>query len=223
MKKRELFFDKPIYVGMCILDFSKLFMYNIHNNVMKKIDPLAKLCYMDTDGYIYLFSIDPYKIIEEHPEHFDCSNYPKDHKLYELTKTNSMIVGKMKDELKRQMMNLYIGLRSKNYYHNFFDKSGKLVETKKGKGTKMCVLKKEIHLKHYKGYNFEGKKEYRVQNLIRSYDHKLFTIEQNKKVMSADDDKRFICSDRIQTLAWGHYRIDEIERTWNQLPLIECY
>uniref|UniRef100_A0A2S2NAY5 DNA-directed DNA polymerase n=1 Tax=Schizaphis graminum TaxID=13262 RepID=A0A2S2NAY5_SCHGA len=36
MKKREINFKQPIYIGMCVLDLSKLMMYNFYYNVIKK-------------------------------------------------------------------------------------------------------------------------------------------------------------------------------------------
>ncbi len=63
-------------------------------------------------------------------------------------------------------------------------------------------------MEHYKICNFENKEEYRTQNTIRSYKHELYTVEQNKKVLSPFDDKRFICVDKINTLLWGHYLLE---------------
>ena len=37
--------------------------------------------------------------------------------------------------------------------------------------------------------------------------HKIFTEEVNKFALSADDDKRIILSDKIRTLAHGHYKL----------------
>jgi hypothetical protein len=75
-------------------------------------------------------------------------------------------------------------------------------------------------MQHYKNCNFEDKEEYRVQYLIRSYNHELYTIEQNKKALSPNDDKQYICPDKIHILHWGHYNIPEIEN-WKTLPLVE--
>ena len=36
MKRQRLFLNKPSYVGMCILDLSKVLMYDFHYNFVKK-------------------------------------------------------------------------------------------------------------------------------------------------------------------------------------------
>ena len=56
-KYGEVMLNKPIYVGLSILDISKTLMYNCHYEFMMKkfINDGVKpqLCYMDTDSFIY--------------------------------------------------------------------------------------------------------------------------------------------------------------------------
>ena len=46
-----------------------------------------------------------------------------------------------------------------------------------------------------------------TSNAIRSYSHQLYSVEITKRGLSAYDDKKYILSDGINTLSYGHYRI----------------
>ena len=81
MKKIKLKMNKPIYLGMSILDISKTLMYEFWYDYIKpKYHDRAKLCYMDTDSFvIHIKSEDCYEDIANDVEKlFDTSNCNED-------------------------------------------------------------------------------------------------------------------------------------------------
>ena len=47
--------NKPIYLGMSILDISKTLMYEFwYYYIKSKYKDRAKLCYMDTDSFLFV-------------------------------------------------------------------------------------------------------------------------------------------------------------------------
>ena len=65
MKKTKLKINKPIYLGMSILDINNILMYQFWYDYIKpKYQEKAKLCYMDTDSFIiYIKTEDFYEDI----------------------------------------------------------------------------------------------------------------------------------------------------------------
>jgi hypothetical protein len=207
MAKTNITLDKPIYVGMAILDLSKTLMYDFHyNTILKKYSYKdVKLLFTDTDSLCYhIKTEDIYKDIESNKNDYDLSDYPKDHFLYD--DTNKKVIGKFKDECSSIPISEFVGLRSKLYAFQYAV-NGKTIEKKTCKGIKQYVVKKNIKFQNYKDALFvEGKEQqYSSMNCIRSKNHKLISIKINKIGVSCFDNKRYIQDDNINTLAHGHY------------------
>ena len=53
MKKTRVKMTKPLYLGMSILDISKILMYEFwYDYISPKNGDRAKLCYTDTDSFV---------------------------------------------------------------------------------------------------------------------------------------------------------------------------
>ena len=188
MGKIKVVMNKPVYLGQAILDLSKIIMYEFHYDYMiPKYGNRIKLCYMDTDSYVYdIKTEDFYKDIAEDVEtRFDTSAYSNNRPLP--IGKNKKVIGLMKDELGDEIMKEFISLRPKMYSY----KVGKS-EPKKCKGIKKCVVKKTITFDDYKRCLFEGRDIYKSQLLLRSDKHEIKTLEVNKLALSSQDDKRIL-------------------------------
>ena len=208
MSKTSLLMNKPIYLGMCILDLSKIIMFDFHYNYIKsKYADKAKLLFTDTDSLMYeIETEDFYKDISgDVKDRFDTSDYPENHPSGIPTGENKKVLGMMKDEAAGKIIKEFVGLRSK-LYSFVMDDGG---EIKKCKGIKKQVVESSIRHEHYKTCLTTGKELLRKQNILRSYEHEVYTEEVNKVALSALDDKRHILSDGMDTLALGHYKIQQ--------------
>ena len=209
MKKTSLLMNKPIYLGMCILDLSKTIMYDFHYNYIKqKYGDKAKLLFTDTDSLMYeIETEDFYKdISKDVKDRFDTSDYPENHPSGIPTGINKKVLGMFKDEAGGKIIKEFVGLRAKLYSYKMDEGE----ESKKCKGVKKQVVEKSIRHEDYKTCLETGKEQLRKMNIIRSYEHEVYTEEVNKVALSAEDDKRYILNDGVHTLAWGHYKIKNL-------------
>ena len=206
MKKTKLVYNKPIYLGMCVLDLSKTLMYEFHYNyVKKKYGDRAKLLFTDTDSLAYEIKTDDIyvDIANDVEKLFDTSDYPENHPSGIKTGVNKKVIGMFKDEACGKQIEEFVGLRAKLYSYKMFENGN---EEKKCKGIKKNIVRQTITHDDYKECLFTKKEQLRKMNVIRSHRHDIFTEEVNKVALSADDDKRIILEDSIHTMAYGHYR-----------------
>ena len=111
--KPVLMLNKAIYVGFTVLKLSKWLTYDFHYNFIKE-DFDAELLFTDTDSFAYeIKSEDVHEEFFKHKYLFDFSNFPKNLKF--LDGTNKKVIGQMKDEFSRVIVDEFVGLNSKIY------------------------------------------------------------------------------------------------------------
>ena len=76
-------------------------------------------------------------------------------------------------------------------------------EAKKAKGTKKCIIERELMFENYKHCLFNGEVILKSQQNFKSDHHKVYTEEVNKIALSSDDDKRLQTFDRVTTYPYG--------------------
>ena len=148
----------------------------------------ARLCYMDTDGFVYEIETEDFyrDIANDVEKRFDTSGYSKD--------DNRLLpIGKNKKK--------FVALRAKMYAYRKIDKE---VEEKCCKDTKKCVVSEGLTFDDYKTCLFDGKTVYREQMLSENKKHEVYTVSKHKIALNRGDDKRVVQANRITTLARGY-------------------
>ena len=112
---RKLLLNKPVDIGMTILENSKILMYRFFYNCLKeKYGPKCELINTDTGSLlIHIQTEDVYKDMAEEIDLYHTSNYPKDHPLYSVV--NEKVLGKMKDECEGRVIKEAVAVRPKKY------------------------------------------------------------------------------------------------------------
>ncbi len=209
MQNKEVKLDKPIAVGQAILDLSKVAMYNFLYDVMKvKYGEKVRVCYSDTDSLILqIKTADLYRDMRE-PEmmkHFDFSEYPMSHPNYSVA--NKKVPQKMKDEMKRTLMEVFCALRSKVYVGLAPSKDDQVYDKQACKGVHMFEIK-NTKFKNYMQCLFGETKQDVVQQYestsIDSTKHIVTNTKSTKIKLSLFEDKRYYIS-RCSSVAHGHW------------------
>ena len=202
MKKMKVKMNKPIYLGLSILEISKTTMYEFWYDYMKrKYGDMVKLCYTDTNSLVMnIKTKDFYKdIAKDVEERFNTSNYGFDRPLPK--GKNKKVIGLMKDELGGGIITEFVALRPKTY--SFM--TNEFIEIKKGKGTKKCVIKKMLKFEDYNKCLLDDKVILKSQQKFKSENHEVYTEHVNKIALNNDDDdKRIVSPDKISSYPYGY-------------------
>ena len=172
MKKTKVKMNKPIYLGLSILEISKTLMYEFWCDYMKpKYGDNLKLCYMDTDSFImHIKAEDFYKdVADDGEKRFDTSNYEVDKPLS--AGKNKKVTGLMKNGLRGKIMTEFVALRPKTYSYLTDD----CAEDKKAKGKKKCVIKRRLKFSDYKDCILNNEIMLKSQQRFKSEKHDVYT------------------------------------------------
>ena len=201
MKKVKVKMNKPIYLGLSILEISKIIMYEFCYDYMKrKYGDMVKLSYMDTDSLVMnVKTKDFYKdIAQDVEERFDTSNYGVDKPLPK--GKNKKVIGLMKDELDGGIITEFVAMRPKTYSYM----TDEFFEMKKSRGTKKCVIKKMLKFEDYEKCLFVNEPMLKSQQRFKSENHEVYMENINKIALSSNDDKRIVALDRITSYPYGY-------------------
>ena len=187
---------------MCILDLSKVKMYDFHYNyIKKKYNERAKLLFTDTDSLCYhITTNDAYQDLYLDRELFDKSDYEKSSKFF--FDENKKVIGKFKDEAAGKPIIEFDGLKSKMYSYKTESKNNKTA-----KGVQKNIIKRDIDHSDYLTCLQNNTIVQHKMKTIRSEYHDISSYEINKTSLSCYDDKRYILDDGKTSYAYGHCRL----------------
>jgi hypothetical protein len=203
--------NKPVFLGVAILDLSKLVMAEFYYDVMQPMYGVDRIKLLMTDTDSLCFALNPlgasvdsdFAAIKD--DYLDTSNYRKDHPLY--SQKNNKVVGMMKNEEPLQAITEFVGLAPKcySYSREAPNKKGEL-EKRVLKGVSKAAVK-SIMFHHYKRCLLDHTALYVQQHNLRSFKHNVVTTQASKLALRPFDTKRYILGDGITSLAHGHCKI----------------
>ena len=174
--KESIKFTKPIYVGFCVLELSKLLMYEWYYDKMQPYfgEDNLELHYLDTDSFI--FSFKPIKSLIEDlkffKEDFDFTDLDPSHVLY--SKDNKKVIGKVKLVTSLELdLDEAVFLRSKSYSLNIKQNSSHC----KHKGVQDH---NKYTLEDYKYCLENNEIKYGVNYSLKSNKHEITLLKQKK-------------------------------------------
>ena len=181
-------------------------MFDFHYNyIKKKYGEKAELLMTDTDSLMYHIQTNDvyYDIKKDVKKKFDTSNFPDVHPSGIETGVNEKVLGMFKNEAAANQITHFVGLSSKlySYLMENYGKNDTIDTIRKAKGVKKNVIKKSLTFEDYKKCLFSEEKVMKEMNIIRSENHDIYSMNVNKVALSANDDKRLICPNKIDKKA----------------------
>ena len=170
MKKR-IEYDSPVYVGVTIVELSKLHMYDVFYNILQPSLKDLTLHYKDTDSFVLSYSEG--KVSDEHT---DLSN------LDIPIKTINKVPGKFKHELGSRIIEEFIALSPKTFSFKNYPKN-----------TKEKGIKKHNNARHIDYYDALMNNTQRTVDecRIQKVGDNMTTTKTSKISLNTFDDERF--------------------------------
>ena len=168
--KKKIEYSSPVYVGVTILELSKLNMFNIFYNILQPSLKDLRLHYMDTDSFVLSYSEG--KVSDEH---MDLSN------LDISIKTNNKVPDKFKHEPGSRIIEEFIALSPKIYSFKNYPKN-----------TKEKGIKKHNNARHIDYYDalMNNTQKTVDESRIQKVGDSMTTTKTSKISLYIFDDKR---------------------------------
>lgn len=217
--KHKTILNRPVVIGFCVLEISKLHMYDWHyNHIKSKFGDKAELHYMDTDSTVYRIQSD--NINEElyqlqlEKECFDLSKIKdKQHPLLQDLGQGKPplcgnVLGKFKDEMLGVRLLSAVFLRPKSY--SVMVDGGKALSKMKGvpKSARLPCGRKINHQDYEDVFRGIVLPTVKFHGFAHTKQMQLQTRQMKKVGLTNTDDKSFYFN-AWESLRYGHFRIKE--------------
>jgi hypothetical protein len=227
MGKASVTLNKPIIVRASVLGLSKLHMYEFwYGYIKKRYGDKIQLGYMDTVSFIIKIKTeDVYKDMDERPDLFNLNGDQTVGKFKDETPGNVIslsmhiraksyhyvLTDKTTKSKHKEVSKKGIGEMATDTY--FLSLGGSLLDDPVDRSSMSEQEAKDLAMRTdadpmtlvYQDCLF-GKEVFYAKNIgIRSKDHILSLVESEKKALCPIDTKRWILSDGITTLPYGHW------------------
>lgn len=207
LKQPSIRITKPFAVGMSILDFAKLYMYNFWYNILKPafITKQLTLHMHDTDSFIFSvkkgsFKVEMMKNDSAIKDLLDGSKLHPSHECYNTHRQN--IPGYFKDELEGGTMLKFVGLQSKCYSFQFLNSKNCNDSKIVCKGVKKQCVEQFLDTPQYEETLFKQEPRSLMFHKFQKTKQQVAFIQQTKTALSPFDDKRYaLCS--VHSLPYG--------------------
>ena len=198
-KPSHLIFKSAYHVAAAILELSKLYMTYFLYDILKPHFYPDKINIMLSDTDSFIFEIKCRNFFKRYKtlQMMDFSNFPKNHYLY--SNENKKSLFHFKDENPFDYISQFCGLRPKLYAIKTVNDQNYI----RSKGYSKNFSKTFLSFDTYKECH-NTLQDFRFPfKSIRGYDHHLFSILQNKIVLSNFDSKMYCCDCNIHTFFHG--------------------
>ena len=197
IEKNYVKLDTPSYLGCCILDLSKILIYNYWYTLKNRYKDNISMLYIDTDGFVCNIrkTDDVYKDMYEMDDIFDMSCYNTSFKYY---RNGQYETGKLKDECPFIIITEAVSLKDKLYAYVKEDKKVQI------KGIK----NKDITFERLKNALFNNKTIKNEFSTIKSTkDCKIYSYTDSKTLLAYSDKRYFIYE--TMSYPYGHFMINK--------------
>lgn len=201
--------DKPTYIGAIVLEYAKLHMYKLFYEKLNRAFPIQEgkmeLLYTDTDSFV---------VRVEHPPEMRPGGGTDISRILRHINDSQIAAGKRevigiaggltKSETgEDDYIAEFCALRAKSYAY----RTAKGKCDVKAKGTTHEAQQRELDIEKYKKVLRENSTLCLENQRIARSHFDLHSVTQLRVALSANDGKRWICANGIDTLPFGHYSL----------------